>query len=130
MRIAFSLALDSAGNSIAARMAMMAITTSNSINVKAPAIPLDRPRRPALSLASSIIKDTSVAARINRTKWPRSHLGFFVPDCSQINILASPGHYYAVFGKSFALVAVSTKTRHLCRHADQWNEMAQYFRSF
>src|SRR5262245_58590268 len=35
MRLAFSLAIESAGNSIAARMAMIAITTSNSIKVKA-----------------------------------------------------------------------------------------------
>src|SRR6185369_11064174 len=35
MRCAFSLALARAGNNIAARMAMMAMTTSNSINVKA-----------------------------------------------------------------------------------------------
>src|ERR1700733_10009505 len=35
-RFAFSLALASAGSSIAARMAMMAMTTSNSIRVKAP----------------------------------------------------------------------------------------------
>ena len=33
-RRAFSLALESAGRSIAARIAMIAITTSNSINVK------------------------------------------------------------------------------------------------
>jgi len=33
---ALPLALDSAGNSMAARMAMMAITTNNSINVNAP----------------------------------------------------------------------------------------------
>src|SRR3954465_5570003 len=36
-RIALSFAFASAGNSIAARMAMMAITTNNSISVKAPA---------------------------------------------------------------------------------------------
>ncbi len=34
MRIAFSLALDSAGRSIAAKIAMMAITTNNSMRVK------------------------------------------------------------------------------------------------
>src|ERR1700753_3815136 len=34
MRLAFSLAEASAGSSIAARMAMMAMTTSSSINVK------------------------------------------------------------------------------------------------
>jgi hypothetical protein len=34
MACAFSFALDKAGNSIAARMAMMAITTRSSINVK------------------------------------------------------------------------------------------------
>jgi len=34
-RLAFSLALASAGNNIAARMAMIAITTSNSISVNA-----------------------------------------------------------------------------------------------
>ena len=33
IRIAFSLAADKAGNNIAARIAMMAITTSNSISV-------------------------------------------------------------------------------------------------
>jgi hypothetical protein len=33
--LAFSLALANAGSSIAAKMAMMAITTSSSINVKA-----------------------------------------------------------------------------------------------
>ena len=33
--LAFSLAWDSAGKSIAARMAMMAMTTKSSINVKA-----------------------------------------------------------------------------------------------
>src|ERR1039458_1763830 len=36
MRLALSLALASAGNNMAARMAMMARTTSNSINVKPP----------------------------------------------------------------------------------------------
>src|ERR1017187_5610050 len=35
VRLALSLAFDRAGNSMAARMAMMAITTSNSIKVKA-----------------------------------------------------------------------------------------------
>ena len=35
IRLALSLALAKAGNSIAARMAMMAITTSNSMRVKA-----------------------------------------------------------------------------------------------
>jgi len=35
MLVALVLALESAGSSIPARMAMMAITTSNSINVKA-----------------------------------------------------------------------------------------------
>jgi hypothetical protein len=34
--LAFALALDSAGKSIAAKMAMMAITTNNSIRVNAP----------------------------------------------------------------------------------------------
>ena len=38
MVLAFSLALDSAGNSRAARMAMMAMTTSSSIRVN-PAYP-------------------------------------------------------------------------------------------
>ena len=33
---ALAFALDNAGNSIAARIAMMAMTTSNSIKVKAP----------------------------------------------------------------------------------------------
>jgi hypothetical protein len=33
------LALDRAGNSIPARMAMIAMTTSNSMSVKAPALP-------------------------------------------------------------------------------------------
>jgi hypothetical protein len=37
MRLPDSLARAKAGNNIAARMAMMAITTSNSINVNAPA---------------------------------------------------------------------------------------------
>src|SRR6185503_11490025 len=36
MPCALALALDKAGNSNAARIAMMAMTTSNSINVKAP----------------------------------------------------------------------------------------------
>src|SRR5579859_2799038 len=36
--MAFNLALDNAGKSIAARMAMMAITTNSSINVK-PCVP-------------------------------------------------------------------------------------------
>ena len=40
---AFCLALLKAGNSIAARMAMMAITTSNSIKVKALPRNLDLP---------------------------------------------------------------------------------------
>jgi hypothetical protein len=35
MVMAFDLALDSAGKSMAAKIAMMAITTSSSINVKA-----------------------------------------------------------------------------------------------
>ncbi len=35
VRLAFSLALAKAGSKIAARMAMMAMTTSNSINVNA-----------------------------------------------------------------------------------------------
>ena len=41
MRSPFALALDSAGNNIDASMAMMAITTSNSISVKALRIPSD-----------------------------------------------------------------------------------------
>src|SRR6267378_4363576 len=44
MRLAFSLALARAGSSIAARIAMMAITTSNSINVNPPAGRHDRCR--------------------------------------------------------------------------------------
>ena len=36
--LAFSLARDNAGRSIAARMAMMAITTSSSINVNPPTV--------------------------------------------------------------------------------------------
>ena len=36
MRLPFSLAFESAGRSIAAKIAMMAITTSSSIKVKAP----------------------------------------------------------------------------------------------
>src|SRR6266436_10265248 len=40
MALALSLALPSAGRSIAARIAMMAITTSNSIRVKPPLIGL------------------------------------------------------------------------------------------
>src|SRR6266567_9527157 len=40
MALALSLALANAGRSIAARMAMMAITTSNSINVKPPVVGL------------------------------------------------------------------------------------------
>src|SRR5207249_1161334 len=38
IRLPFSLALDRTGKSIAARIAMIAITTSNSISVKAPQV--------------------------------------------------------------------------------------------
>ena len=42
MRFAVSFAFASAGNSIPARMAMMAMTTSSSINVNAPRFAFDR----------------------------------------------------------------------------------------
>ena len=42
IRLALSLALDKAGRSIPAKMAMMAITTSNSISVKAVVLRLGR----------------------------------------------------------------------------------------
>ena len=42
MRLAFAFAFDSAGKSIAARMAMMAMTTRSSIKVNAQRVP---PRR-------------------------------------------------------------------------------------
>ena len=45
VRFPFSFALDSAGSNIAARIAMIAITTSNSISVK--------PREPRVQLVSS-----------------------------------------------------------------------------
>src|SRR4051812_20763080 len=50
-RLAFSLALASTGRSIAARIAMIAITTSNSINVK----PEFRPRDMTVELVSTSI---------------------------------------------------------------------------
>src|SRR6516162_8403492 len=47
VRMALSLALDNAGNSMAARMAIIAMTTSNSINVN-PGRRLRAPRAPPL----------------------------------------------------------------------------------
>src|SRR5436190_12297754 len=80
VRIALSLALDNAGKSIAARMAMIAITTSNSINVK-----------PALSdNAAVLIKPARVraGARLARTDaWCRhseSTAGVFMSTCSEM----------------------------------------------
>ena len=53
MELAFSLAEDSAGSSIAARIAIMAITTSNSIKVKAKPRTPERGKRVLIELKTS-----------------------------------------------------------------------------
>src|SRR5882672_4192928 len=58
MALALSLALANAGRSIAARIAMMAITTSNSISVKPPEIGLCRVFMQCQSVSTDVARRT------------------------------------------------------------------------
>src|SRR5262245_8927510 len=62
VRVPFSLALLSAGSNMAARIAMMAMTTSNSIKVNA----RSRPARPKIFDSDKFISSRDNSARINR----------------------------------------------------------------
>src|SRR5271170_1967096 len=64
MRLALSLALDKAGNNMAASMAMMAMTTSNSIKVNPDCLPLP-PRRAVFPSACFDFKFDAACANVS-----------------------------------------------------------------
>src|SRR5450631_2530641 len=94
---AFCLALLKAGNSIAAKMAMIAITTSNSIKVKAPARP--GPRRddwfPSASPPAKIIVLFRFFFILSFLFQPHFHCHFVFSTAINLSCLKCPDERHA-----------------------------------